>query len=130
MPTRPKHPCRHPGCARLVAEGRYCAPHATFAQAVTDAERGNSAARGYGRRWRELRAAVLAEQPLCASCAGGGRVEAATEVDHVVPRSRGGGDEWSNLQALCKRCHSAKTAREDGGFGHVEGKAKSEARTK
>jgi hypothetical protein len=38
----------------------------------------------------------------------------ATEVDHIQPLSRGGGHEWENLQALCKSCHSKKTARETG----------------
>jgi len=39
-------------------------------------------------------------------------VRAADEVDHIVPLSRGGGDERSNLQPLCRPCHAAKTARE------------------
>jgi len=36
----------------------------------------------------------------------------ATEVDHIVPLSQGGPDEWDNLQGLCHDCHAAKTARE------------------
>lgn len=38
----------------------------------------------------------------------------APEIDHIIPRSRGGGDARSNLQGLCKPCHSAKTKRERG----------------
>jgi len=34
------------------------------------------------------------------------------EVDHIVPLALGGSDAMSNLQALCPRCHKAKT-RED-----------------
>jgi 5-methylcytosine-specific restriction protein A len=48
-----------------------------------------------------------------------GELVAASVVDHIVPHR---GDErlmWSesNWQSLCKPCHDAKTAREDGGFG-------------
>ena len=43
-----------------------------------------------------------------------GTTRVATEVDHIQPLSRGGGHEWDNLQALCKSCHSKKTARETG----------------
>ncbi|MGL5858321.1 MAG: HNH endonuclease [Angustibacter sp.] len=32
----------------------------------------------------------------------------ATTVDHVVPRSRGGGDSWENLISCCLRCNGAK----------------------
>lgn len=46
----------------------------------------------------------------CANCGCVGPLE----TDHVVPLHRGGKDEWSNLQSLCKDCHAAKTAREAG----------------
>lgn len=50
-------------------------------------------------------------------CAWPGCGEAATNVDHVVPRPAGG-DEWSNLQGLCHKHHSVKTATRDGGWGN------------
>jgi 5-methylcytosine-specific restriction protein A len=74
--------------------------------------RGSAASRGYGSRWRRLRRMILNRQPICARCPA-----AATEVDHIMPRAAGGGDDDANLQGLCKSCHSAKTASEDGGFG-------------
>ncbi len=33
---------------------------------------------------------------------------AAENVDHVVPRSRGGGHEWENVVAACRRCNGRK----------------------
>ncbi|WP_426565707.1 HNH endonuclease [Angustibacter sp. McL0619] len=39
----------------------------------------------------------------CAYCSS----HAAT-VDHVLPRSRGGGDTWENLVACCLRCNGLK----------------------
>ncbi|MEZ5169863.1 MAG: HNH endonuclease [Acidimicrobiia bacterium] len=36
---------------------------------------------------------------------------AAENIDHVVPRSRGGGHSWDNVVASCRRCNSAKRDR-------------------
>jgi 5-methylcytosine-specific restriction enzyme A len=70
---------------------------------------GSSTVRGYGWRWQKLRDQVLREEPLCRACLGHGRTAAATDVDHVVPKARGGTDARSNLQGLCSPCHKAKT---------------------
>ena len=42
----------------------------------------------------------------CAYCGG-----AATSLDHVVPRSRGGSHAWENVVAACGRCNHAKADR-------------------
>jgi len=44
------------------------------------------------------RAVLRRDAGRCAYCS-----EAADTVDHVVPRSRGGRHEWSNVVASCKR---------------------------
>jgi 5-methylcytosine-specific restriction endonuclease McrA len=41
------------------------------------------------------------------------------EVHHIVPRSKGGTDDPSNLVTLCQRCHAKKH-----GFAHRENKRK------
>ena len=60
--------------------------------------------------------------PLCVECLRQSpqRFTPATEIDHIIPHRGNDRLFWdqSNWQALCKRCHSAKTAKEDGGFGH------------
>ena len=38
---------------------------------------------------------------------------AAVHLDHVVPQSKGGGDELSNIQALCSACNTRAGARTD-----------------
>ena len=57
----------------------------------------------------------LRANPLCVSCQEQGITTQATEVDHIQRRAEGGSDEWANLQALCKPCHSTKTATEGRG---------------
>lgn len=66
--------------------------------------------------WLRLRALVLAQSPLCVICVAEGRTRAASHVDHKDGDSRN--NDLANLQGLCRPCHSAKTAREDGGFGN------------
>jgi ATP adenylyltransferase len=43
----------------------------------------------------------------------------ALEVDHIVPRGRGGTDDPDNLQALCYRCNSMKRDRDTTDFRGV-----------
>lgn len=43
----------------------------------------------------------------------------ALEVDHIVPRNKGGTDDPSNLQALCYSCNSMKRDRDDTDFRKV-----------
>ena len=44
----------------------------------------------------------------CALC-GVSSSERRIEVDHIVPRSRGGTNDISNLQALCDECNRGKS---------------------
>ncbi|GMA52056.1 restriction endonuclease [Alicyclobacillus contaminans] len=119
MPSRPLKPCAEPGCSALTRE-RYCDDHK---QRVTeyDRHRGNSAQRGYDSRWRKARLAYLRAHPLCAECERHGRMTPATVVDHIKPHKGDKALFWdtNNWQPLCKPCHDAKTAREDGGFGNA-----------
>ncbi|MEG9303316.1 HNH endonuclease signature motif containing protein [Psychrobacter celer] len=36
----------------------------------------------------------------------------ATDVDHIINKAKGGSDDPSNLQSLCRKCHRSKTANE------------------
>lgn len=85
------------------------------------APRESSTQRGYGYRWQQTRAGYLAKHPLCVHCKREGRVEPATDLDHITPHK---GDQtlfWDrgNWQGLCRMHHSRKTASEDGGFGNA-----------
>lgn len=78
-------------------------------------QRPNSYRRGYDGRWSRLRALYLAKNPLCEECFREGKVTPATTVDHIRPFN-GYADPlrlcWENLQSLCNRCHSIKSAKE------------------
>lgn len=71
--------------------------------------------------WRRLSAIILARDPLCKIAKlcvvpGVGLPAPSQCADHVIPKSRGGKDELSNLQGACFRCHDWKTAVEDSKF--------------
>lgn len=52
------------------------------------------------------RAVFARDEYRCQYCGRG-----ADSIDHVLPRSRGGGDGWDNLAAACRSCNSAKRNR-------------------
>lgn len=89
----------------------------------TERRRGSSHERGYTKRWAAYSRTRLKAHPQCEAHRLRGQYVSATCTDHIVPVS--GPDDpgfWepTNHQSLCARCHSEKTAREDGGFGNVK----------
>lgn len=115
MPLRAGRACAKPGCGALTG-GRWCEAHARQAEQVR--REGRATEFKYDRRWRKRRKAWLTANPLCVPCKQRGIDKLATDVDHVIPLSAGGVDDESNYESKCHECHSAKTASEDGGFGH------------
>lgn len=126
MPLRPQRPCRSSGCRALHRNANgYCDGHANQVKSyVRDKPRESSTARGYGYKWQQARKGWLAKHPLCIHCQARGLVVVATDVDHIVPHKGDMTLFWDrgNWQSLCGPCHSAKTAREDGGFGNSQAK--------
>lgn len=74
--------------------------------------------RGYGKEWVKVRKLVLERDNRlcqCDRCKGGEiRVTAATEVDHIVPKARGGSDDPSNLRSVSHECHKRITKEQEG----------------
>jgi 5-methylcytosine-specific restriction protein A len=119
MPAKAKRGCAQ--CGVLTSE-RYCAAHAGLAKRH-DAERNKDPIRKLFNtvRWKWTRLNVLSRDRICVIC----KSWAASEADHVIAARKyvqqNGGDmdrfyDMSNLQGLCKPCHSSKTATEDGAF--------------
>lgn len=114
MPQSLPHPCAHPGCPGLTRE-RYCDRHKREVDRAYNQARGSASQRGYGARWRKIRAIVLAEEPLCRECARNGKIVVATDVDHIDGNVEN--MARSNLCPLCHECHSRKTAKENARWG-------------
>jgi len=66
-----------------------------------------------------LRYEVLKAAKFCCDLCGVPADEKALEVDHIVPRSHGGSDDPSNLQALCYSCNSMKRDRDTADFRKI-----------
>ncbi len=118
-PFAPPHPCAWPGCHTLVRGASRCELHRRREEPRRGAKRPSAARQGYGARWRKARESFLAGHPSCEAC---GRP--AAEVDHREAHHGDDGLFWdeSNWRALCKPCHSRKTAVSDGRWTGVRGK--------
>lgn len=55
-----------------------------------------------------IRYQVLTRDRRCVLCGEDGS-EHRLEVDHIVPRSKGGTNDLENLQTLCRRCNGGKS---------------------
>jgi len=114
----PRRPCMATGCPNLVKFGR-CEKHAKQKDRQSTSQRNNEYKWMYGRKWQKARAFYLRRHPVCAECAKYNRAVPATDVDHIEPHLGDRAKFWdqANWQALCRGCHSSKTATYDGGFG-------------
>ncbi|WP_368039704.1 HNH endonuclease [Tardiphaga sp. vice352] len=99
------------GCGAAVPRGIVCA-----CSRRRQTERPSAAQRGYGADWSALRATI--PHTPCTACARPWK--AGMHLDHRVARKAGGTDDASNLHWLCWPCHSRKTAKHNGGFGHAK----------
>lgn len=75
--------------------------------------KGNRHQRGYGSAWVKLRKIIIErDKGLCQECLRVGIYTQGTDVDHIIPKAKGGTDDIDNLQLLCRQCHINKTAKE------------------
>lgn len=64
-------------------------------------------------KWRKRRALFKQQRGMCAIC--GGQMgfsqrcgQNAVTLDHIVPKSKGGGNAIANLRAVHRRCNEAR----------------------
>lgn len=110
MPYKPASSCLIPGCPHPATVHGYCSQHYKAYRQSLVIPGGPQ----YDRHWRKARSHYLNQHPLCVMCMKEGRVEEATELDHVIPHKGSFDLFWrqSNWQGLCVHHHGAKTARE------------------
>jgi 5-methylcytosine-specific restriction protein A len=97
MPMLPKQPCRVVGCPVLGPCPKHARPTLPTQEKprLYDDRRGSSTARGYGYAWRKRREQYIKLHPFCVRCG-----KPTEQVDHIIPKSRGGSELDRNLQAL------------------------------
>lgn len=73
--------------------------------------RGKAHQRGYDRKWHNIAAEHKRQNPCCAECLKKGFVVAVQITDHIIPVHVRPDlmYQWSNLQSLCRACHTVKT---------------------
>lgn len=117
MPRKPKRPCSRPGCPELTHQ-RFCVAHAKEeARRYERYQRDPATRKRYGRAWRKIRDHFIKANPLCEECKRKGKLTAAQEVHHILPLSRGGTHDESNLMSVCTSCHSSISARDGDRWG-------------
>ena len=70
--------------------------------------RGSTTERGLGAEHQRLAKQVLSEEKACWICGHLARPNDPLEVDHVVPRSKGGATVRSNLRAAHASCNRGR----------------------
>lgn len=99
------HPCLT--CQKPTRAGSRCDACRRGVVRQRSAARGTRQEQGYGASWQIVSRQVLERDSYqCFYCPS-----PATTADHIVPKSRGGSDDPSNLVAACRPCNSAKRDR-------------------
>lgn len=121
MPTRPKQPCKTPGCPNPARHRRpTCVECRTRTNRDLRTRRGHSHDQGYGHAHRtRFRIGVLERDRLCVLC----KRREAVVADHY-PTDRKtlvamglDADDPEHGRGLCKRCHDRHTATTPGQQG-------------
>lgn len=96
--------CIEQGCPLVIPSGLRCSRHAAAFEAARSTRRAAYRSAAYKRS----RKALLDGRIPCMEC---GTFKDLT-VDHIRPLSRGGTNDPSNLQVLCRRCNAKKGSAE------------------
>jgi len=105
------HFCSYDGCGVLVEGHTRCENHRKRnrptdyrGSAGKPIERGG---RGYDWKWRKVRDAYLAKNPLCERCIEAGQPVTATIVHHKIEVEKAPHLRLNsgNLQSVCASCH-------------------------
>ena len=108
MPHKPRRGCAYGNCSRLaVSGGQYCYDHKKLMdKRYNDYQRRPEIKKKYAGAWRKIRKRYVEKHPLCEMCLREGKYVPVDEVHHILPASRGGTHDESNLMSLCRSCHN------------------------
>jgi 5-methylcytosine-specific restriction endonuclease McrA len=81
--------------------------------------RGSTTQRGLGAEHQRLAKQVLSEEKACWLCGEPAHPDDRLEVDHVVPRTKGGATVRSNLRAAHASCNRGRGGRSIEGDGRL-----------
>jgi 5-methylcytosine-specific restriction protein A len=106
--------CAWRGCPKLTYD-RFCDEHKAVAEEYNKKRYAKHYERykrdpitwdKYNGEWRRISKQFLQRNPLCEHCKEYGRLTPAELVHHKKPLSEGGTNDYDNLQALCRSCHT------------------------
>jgi 5-methylcytosine-specific restriction protein A len=100
--------CSTPGCPELTTGGR-----CDECKRKAEQQRGTAAARGYGKRHRAWRRAVLRRDTICVRCQRAPAAHADHHPHSVRELTAMGIDPYGDPargRGLCQPCHSSETA--------------------
>lgn len=100
------------GCDRLTSNGSRCEDCRLELVRRRSAARGTRQQQGYDAAWQRTVAAAIRAQPWCSICKHPGSRDNPLTGDHILPKSRGGGNEPGNVRVLCRSCNSARGNRD------------------
>lgn len=108
------------------SDGPRCPTHAEKSKMAWTRPPGNSAIGRSGSRWQKIREAYFREvYSLCEICCPRDKdtdvVVQAEELDHRIPRDKGGNDDFSNLRPLCLWHHYKIHGPHRGDYDHSPG---------
>lgn len=106
MPYKIKHGCHYPGCKHLTNK-EYCKDHQKLMQKAYDNyTRSPDHNKRYGHEWKRIRENYIKVHPLCEMCLREEKYTPVNEVHHILPISKGGTNDRSNLMSVCRSCHN------------------------
>lgn len=122
----PVKPCKYPPCSsatsntsgycdQCIAAGKPLARQGSKPYSQAKRKRATASQRGYGARWRRVRAEHLKSESLCRACKARSLYVPADVVDHVIPHRGDMKLFWDpdNLQSLCAHCHNSEKQRQE-----------------
>ena len=68
---------------------------------------------GYREKWFEANKPTWGNKYMCVKC-GGYFKKCDIDIDHKIPKKKGGTDDLWNIQPMCKHCNRSKGKNQSG----------------